>query len=69
VLAQGEVIPPPPPEMISDYLEYEAERVIDHDPKRAIWSSGLATAIRITLGSQNSILKVLENQFRNTGRV
>jgi len=28
------VIPPPPAELISGYLEYEAEMVIDHDPKR-----------------------------------
>jgi hypothetical protein len=28
------VVPPPPAELISGYLEYEVERVIDHDPKR-----------------------------------
>jgi hypothetical protein len=29
----GKVVPPPPAELISGYLEYEVERVIDHDPK------------------------------------
>jgi len=27
-------IPPPPPELISGHLEWEAERVLDHDPSR-----------------------------------
>jgi hypothetical protein len=54
ITGTGKVIPPPPPELMSGHLEYALERVIDHDPKSAgaIWSRGLATAMRATLGSQ-----------------
>ena len=34
VRGTGKVIPPPPPELIAGNLEYEAERVLDHDPQR-----------------------------------
>jgi len=50
-------IPPPPPELISGHLEWEAERVLDHDRSRdrfMVKWHGLVMAMRIIPGNRPS---------------